>query len=38
MVFQRYRGNDNLDEYRLMISSPLHIIENLRKSLQKMRQ
>ena len=29
MVFsQRYRGNDNLDEYRLMISSPLHIIEN----------
>ena len=36
MVFsQRYRGNDNLDEYRLMISSPLHIIENLRKSFTK---
>ena len=36
MVFsQRYRGNDNLDEYRLMISSPLHIIESLSKSFTK---
>ena len=36
MVFsQRYRGNDNLEEYKLMISSPLHIIESLKKSFTK---
>lgn len=29
---QRYRGGNDLDDYKLMISSPLYIIENLKNS------